>query len=432
MNLREFSPAFQDKRHSNGYLCKDIMSEGKSAPKAMFSRKFWTLNASSVLFMSSFSMIIPELPEYLRMLGGEGLLGYIIGLFTLSAAIARPISGKLTDLNGRIGIMLFGSAITTVTGLLYPFVQSVWMFLALRFVHGLSTGFRPTAATTYLTDIVPANRRGEAMGYLGMAGSVGMAMGPALGSFIKEEFSFDAMFYTSSLLGLLSIALTLRLDESLKTRQKFQWKQLVIKPSELAERSALAPSIIMILDTFSFGVILTVSPDFVKSLGFQYKGLFNTTFVVSSLAMRYFAGQASDKYGRVPVLRIGTVVLVLSLVVLGLAQNKSVLILGGVLYGMSIGINRPTIFAWTTELADPLKIAKALATMLLALEIGIGAGAFISGELYDGDLDRIPLTYYIAAGMAFISLVYLVFVAGKVERRNRLRDLTIPLHGPGQ
>ena len=398
----------------------------------MFSRKFWMLNASSVLFMASFSMIIPELPEYLRLLGGGDLLGYIIGLFTLSAAIARPISGKLTDLNGRIGVMLFGSVITTVIGLLYPFVQSVWMFMAIRFVHGLSTGFRPTATTTYLTDIVPAHRRGEAMGYLGMAGSIGMAMGPAFGSFIKEEFSFDAMFYTSSLLGLLSIALTLGLDESLQVRQKFEWKQLIIKPSELAERSALAPSVIMILDTFSFGVILTVSPDFVNSLGFQYKGLFNTTFVVSSLVMRYFAGQASDKYGRVPVLRIGTVVLVLSLILLGLAQSKAALIVGGILYGMSIGINRPTIFAWTTELADPAKIAKALATMLLALEVGIGAGAFVSGELYNGDLERIPLTYYVAAGIAFLSLLYLIFVAGKVERRNRLREMSIPLHGPGQ
>lgn len=383
----------------------------------MFSPEFWTLNFSSVLFMASFSMIIPELPDFLRAMGGQDYIGYIVGLFTVSAALSRPISGVLTDKSGRIKIMLFGSAITTIAGLLYPFAQTVWLFLSLRFIHGLSTGFRPTASTTYLTDIVPRQRRGEAMGYLGMAGSIGMAMGPVLGSVIREEFSFEMMFYTSTLLGLLSFLLTLRLKETIQKKEKVNTSIRQVKVSDVLERSALPTSIIMVLDTFSFGVILTVAPDFVKSMGFQYKGIFNAVFVLASISMRFFAGHASDRYGRVPLLRAGTVLLVISLLVLGFAGNSTVLIIGAVLYGMSIGINRPTIFAWTTDLANPEKIGKALATMLLALEIGIGAGAFISGEIYDNEIEMIPATFFLAAGIAAISLIYLLFVASKFEQR---------------
>jgi len=384
----------------------------------MFSPEFWTLNWSSVLFMASFSMILPELPDFLRAMGGQDYIGYIVGIFTLSAALSRPISGVLTDKSGRIKIMLFGSAITTIAGLLYPFAQTVWLFLSLRFIHGLSTGFRPTASTTYLTDIVPKQRRGEAMGYLGMAGSIGMAMGPVLGSVIREEFSFEMMFYTSTLLGLLSFLLTLRLKETIPKKEKVNTSIRQVKVSDVLERSALPTSIIMVLDTFSFGVILTVAPDYVKSMGFQYKGIFNAVFVLASISMRFFAGHASDRFGRVPLLRTGTVLLVISLLVLGFAGNSTVLIIGAVLYGMSIGINRPTIFAWTTDLANPEKIGKALATMLLALEIGIGAGAFISGEIYDNDINRIPATFFLAAAIAFVSLIYLLFVAAKFERKN--------------
>jgi len=391
--------------------------EADASKEQMFSRQFWILNLGSIVFMSSFSMIIPELPEYLANMGGEQYIGFIIGLFTISAGFSRPFSGKLTDTVGRVKVMIFGSIITTICGFLYMFTVSIWAFLALRLLHGLSTGFRPTGATTLLTDIVPRSRRGEAMGYLGMAGSTGMAIGPSVGSFIKEEFSFEAMFVVSSLLGVLSIVLTFGLKESLKVREKFKLSHLKVNKHQLVEKSAFPPSVVMMLDTFSFGAILTIAPDFVKSLGFHYKGLFNTTFVVSSIFMRFVAGRASDRYGRIPVLIVGTVFLIISLFTLSMTTSQFGLIAGGILYGVSIGINRPTVFAWTADTANPLKIGMALSTMLLALEIGIGAGAFTSGYLYAGDLGKIPFIFKVSAISAGLSLIYLIFFASKHGRK---------------
>lgn len=358
--------------------------------------------------MASFSMIIPELPEYLANMGGADYIGFIIGLFTVTAGLSRPFSGKLTDTIGRIPVMLFGSLITAICGVLYAFTVSVWAFLLLRLLHGLSTGFRPTGGTTYLTDIVPASRRGEAMGYLGMAGSTGMALGPSLGSFIKEEYSFELMFYISSLLGVISFLLTLRLKETKVNKVKFRPGLLKVKKNEIIEKSAVPSAIVMILDTFSFGVILTLAPDFVKSLGFQYKGLFNTTFVVSSIGMRFIAGRSSDKYGRVPLMIVGTIFLIIAMLTMSWAESKEVLIIGGILYGVSIGINRPTVFAWSTDEAPKEKIGMALSTLLLALEIGIGGGAFVSGFLYGGELERIPAIFQLSSIFAFLSLVYLI------------------------
>ena len=69
--------------------------------------------------------------------------------------------------------------------------------------------------------------------------------------------------------------------------------------------------------------------------------------------------------------------------------------LGALIYGASIGINMPTVFAWTTDLAQPGKIALALGTMLMALEVGIGAGAMYSGVRFQGMVERIPELYYV-------------------------------------
>ncbi len=46
--------------------------------------------------------------------------------------------------------------------------------------------------------------------------------------------------------------------------------------------------------------------------------------------------------------------------------------------------------------------------MLLALEIGIGAGAFISGSMYDGTRDSVHLAFFLAAGISVLALLYLL------------------------
>ena len=74
---------------------------------------------------------------------------------------------------------------------------AVWAFLS-RLLHGMSTGFRPTGTTAFLTDITPLNRRGEALGYLGVAGMPAWP-GPAIGSWLTVEYGYNAMFIVSTL-----------------------------------------------------------------------------------------------------------------------------------------------------------------------------------------------------------------------------------------
>ena len=118
-------------------------------------------------------MLIPELPSYLSNLGGAEYKGLIIALFTLTAGLSRPFSGKLTDTIGRKPVLIIGGIVCVISGLFYPILTSVSGFLFLRLVHGFSTGFSPTAIAAYVSDIIPKNKLGEAMGIQGLCFSTG-------------------------------------------------------------------------------------------------------------------------------------------------------------------------------------------------------------------------------------------------------------------
>jgi MFS family permease len=160
----------------------------QKSPHPIYNLHFGLLCLSSLLFSASFNMLIPELPAYLSSLGGTEYKGLIIALFTLTAGISRPFSGKLTDTIGRVPVMAFGSVVCFVCGLLYPVLGSVAGFLFLRLLHGFSTGFKPTATAAYVADIAPTARWGEALGIHGLCFSTGMAVGPAIGGYITLYF----------------------------------------------------------------------------------------------------------------------------------------------------------------------------------------------------------------------------------------------------
>jgi MFS family permease len=384
--------------------------------------QFWLMCLGSYFFFASFNMIIPELPAYLTSLGGADYKGLIIALFTLTAGLSRPFSGKLTDKVGRIPIMIFGSAICLVAGLLYPVLGTVAGFLLLRLFHGLSTGFKPTATSAYIADIAPSSRRGEAMGILGFFSSIGMASGPVLGSYLALAFSINTMFYASSFLALVSVLVLIGMRETLSTRERFKFKLLKIKREDMLEPRVYASSFVLLLNVFAFGVILTIIPDMSIHLGLTNKGIFFAIFTITSLMVRIFAGQASDRFGRVPLLKIASVIIILSLILLGLSSHLVVFYVAAGLYGIGVGIGTPTAYAWTIDLSDAQHRGRALATMFIALEVGIGAGAVISQWLYHNNPENFSITFMLSAAISTFALIYLFLYSA---RKRKMSDLKV-------
>jgi MFS family permease len=359
-------------------------------------------------------MIVPELPSFLSSLGGGEHKGLIIALFTVTALISRPFSGKLADRIGRKPVIMAGSLVCFVCSMLYPFLTTVFGFLFLRLVHGFSTGFTPTGQTAYISDIIPADRRGEAMGLLGTAGTLGMAGGPALGGWLSSLYSLDVMFFCSSAFAILSSLIILSIKETVTERHPISLRLLKIEKKDLFEPRVLAPCLVMGLCAYAYGNLFTVMPDFGTLMGIQNKGLLFTYFTVASFLIRLVAGRASDRIGRVKVLRISTALMALSMAWVALADTKLMLIIGASLYGLAQGATSPTLLAWAADLSDPEYKGRGVASLYIFMEFGIGIGAFLSGLIYRDKVPMIMVTFFISAALSGIAFLYLLWVRRRV------------------
>jgi MFS family permease len=353
-------------------------------------------------------MIIPELPEFLTKLGGADYKGLIISLFTLTAMISRPFSGKIADRLGRKPVIIFGGLVCLICSLFYPLLTTLYGFFTLRIFHGFSTGFSPTGVSAYVSDVIPAERRGEAMGFIGTAGALGMACGPAIGGGVANQFGLDWMFYLSSFFAFVAIVITLGVRETLKERHPVSFALLKIHKKDLFEPLVIAPCLVMVLAAYAYGAVYTLLPDFGKHVGIHNKGLLFSFLTVASLVVRLIAGKASDIYGRVAVLKITVALIMASMLLIGFADKSWMLILGISLYGLAQGSTSPTLLAWATDLSHEEHKGRGIASLYISMEMGIGLGALISGLVYANSSSNFLICFGVASALSLIAFIYLL------------------------
>lgn len=367
--------------------------------------------------MTSFNLIIPELNDFITRLDGENYKGLIFLLFSVSAAISRPFSGKLTDTIGRKKVMYLGVIFGTMVLLLYPLSLTVLFFLSLRFMHGFSAGFLPTGATAYVTDILPQEKRGVAMGIYGTFMSVGFGFGNYFSNGILNWLGYNGLFAVAAVFCLLAGILISQVDETLSVTQKFQWKLLKVKWNDVLEPSVRPAVIVMLLSTIGTGFVFVTTSDISRYLGIENKGHFFLFYMLSTIVVRLFSGGLSDRIGRRPTMIIGFSFLIFSMVLIAGATEWIQYTVGAIMYGISTGITSPTIMTWMADLCPSNRRGVGSGSLFIALEIGIIIGSAISLLIYDNTFTTIGALFYIGSGMAFLAILYLLWHIWKFESK---------------
>ena len=137
-------------------------------------------------------------------LGVDDSLGvWILTIYTLAYAVSIPIMGKLADARGRKGVYLLCIALFGAGSALCGVAQdmgSFWMLIAARVIQALGGGGIMPVATAEFGTAFPEEKRGMALGVVGMVYGLASILGPTVGSAILELFGqtqWQFIFYVN-------------------------------------------------------------------------------------------------------------------------------------------------------------------------------------------------------------------------------------------
>ncbi len=368
----------------------------------LWTKSYIMLTITALLLFSGFYLLMPTLPIFIKQLGGsESQVGFIIGVFTISAVIFRPIVGGLMDRYGRWVFIISGLLFFAITMYFYDWVTGVIFLVVLRILHGVSWAIGTTSIGTAVTDVIPPSRRGEGMGWYGLAMTLGMALGPIVGIWVVKSFSFHYLFLLCTALALLAfiLALTTKIPAIQSTAKK---------PISFFEKALLPAAIVTFFLTITFGGITTFLPLFAANIQVN-AGTFFLVYAITLTVIRPLAGKISDTRGEGFIIVPALFTLIIALFVLAMTKGLVGLIITAILYGIGFGSAQPALQIAMLRLAPPEKRGVANAIFLTAFDLGIGLGSIILG--FVSQLMGYQMLFMVCAASGFISLlIFVLFV----------------------
>jgi MFS family permease len=385
---------------------RTIEQEGK-----IWTRDFTLICLSNFFIFLGFQMTLPTIPLFVEKLGGnDQLIGVVVGLFTFSALLIRPMAGHALETKGRRFVYLIGLAIFVLSVGSFGIAASLYFLFVLRIVQGVGWGFSTTASGTIATDLIPAKRRGEGMGYYGLFGNIALAIGPSLGLTLVGFLPFSQLFMICASFGLIALILSSRIKFR-KTSpppvmmQKKKW--------DLYEKSALPPSFLMFFITVTFGGIASFLPLYATQKGIQGLQWYFLFYALALMLTRTFAGKIYDKKGHRAVFPMGAILIVIAMVLLAWLPNSLILYIAAIFYGLGFGSVQPALQAWSVQNTSTNRKGMATATFFSFFDLGIGIGAIVFGQIaYWFDYSSI----YICAAFSVAMAILLYYtVIGKTK-----------------
>lgn len=400
--------------------------------------KIWTKHFIIMIIVTfsisiSMNMTNSTLPLYAQNIGGStSSAGLIMGVFTLSALLFRPLFGNLLDSKGRKLVLITGIIMFSLVSSSYTFAYTVGILLILRFLHGIGFSAHSTASGTIVSDIIPAARIAEGIGYYGIANTIATAIGPALGLYLIGHSSYNILFVISFVLGVLGFISALFINYEHKG-QKYADALPYIdrdrlvnaaagnrKKAVIFEKTAIPTSAVLFFIALTYGSILTFLPSYAAFRGIKDIGIFFTVYALALLITRPITGKLADRYGFSTVILPGMALLFLSLVILAFAASLSAFLIAGVLYGLGYGSTQPTLNAIMVKLCPVERRGAANATFFSTMDIGIGLGAVMWGVVSQkAGFSCVYLASAVCVMLAFIGYVFTL--RNQLIERNSIR-----------
>ncbi len=370
---------------------------------------FVLITIAALGYFTALGMHLPVLPRYVEdELGGSGTaVGIAVGAFAVSAALVRPLVGRLGDQLGRRPLAVVGAGLAAISMAGYGLVESLPVLVGFRLLTGLGEAAFFVGAATAVQDLSPDDRRGEAASFFSTSIYGGLAIGPFLGEVLYRNGGAGRVWMVSAALAAVGAALALlipahlgRIDPTASTPPT----AALAPRRRFLHPAAVMPGTILLLGLMGFAAFSSFLAIHLDDLGIDDAGPYFLLYGASVLVVRVFGARIPDRLGAVRTATGSLVSIAAGVSVIAVVDAPAAIAAGTLVFSIGMSLLFPALFGLTVNRAPASERSHAVGTFSLFFDLSQGVGAPALGIVVDVvGTDR--SAFVAAAVIALVGLV---------------------------
>jgi MFS family permease len=353
-------------------------------------RKLWVLLLNAFVDMLGYAMVFPLLPLYAKRLDATPtVIGLMVASFSVAQVASSPLWGRFSDRLGRRPALLISLSGSCLAFLVFAFADSIAMLFLCRIVQGASGG-TTGVMQAYVGDSVEPQERAKALGWLSAATNTGVMIGPVIGSAVWILGPQAPGLLAASLCLVNLVCAWKLLPESkspaahseTKTERRSiastVWETVRHPGKEASELIWIYAVAMTAFSSMTAVLALFLNVRFgLDELHIGY--VFPLLGAVSVIMRAGILGRLVSRFGEVPLMRVGALLLSLGLVAYPLPRSLSYFIPVMLLVPIGTALLFPATSALLSQRCDRAELGQ-----VLGVQQAFGGIARIFGPIWAG------------------------------------------------
>jgi MFS family permease len=355
--------------------------ERMTEKRPIWTKSFINISISTFFIFAVFYALLTFIPIYVMSnMGGTATQGGLaVSVFLVSAIFMRFFAGLILERYGKRKTLIFSVLMFAVSTVLYVFIGNFTALLLLRFFHGIWFSLVTTVAGAIAADIVPPERRGEGLGYYGIAMNLAVVAGPFIALTLQPYMAAQNIFIVFAVIMAIGFLCALSVKvEGLRAEKGDKKRKLVF--SDFVEKKAMPIGSVAFCISFAYASIISFISVYAEVLGLiKTASFFFIVYAVAMLLVRPFSGRIFDSIGPNIVIIPSCIVFAIGLFSLSQTESPWMLLFSGALVGIGYGTLLPSFQTLAIQATDKHRSGHATGTFFALYDSGIAIGSVSLG-----------------------------------------------------
>ncbi|WP_396128314.1 MFS transporter [Exiguobacterium mexicanum] len=342
--------------------------------------------------VAGFGIIIPIIPDYLKMIGEGGTAaGLMISVFAGAQLLMSPIAGKWADVYGRRLMIILGLIGFTVSMGVFYLSDNLTVLLISRAIGGVGAALLIPAIFAYVADITTLKQRAKGNSYISAAMSLGIVIGPGIGGFFAE-FGLKAPLLLSAIVSFVAVISSIILLKEPEREPYVQTNESESLPRQLVSSTRKPYFFVLVINlVMAFGLMayesvlgLFVSETF-SATPQQIAVMITGTGIVSVIVQLFAVDRLVSLFGEIKVVLIFIMLAALGFLFSLFAGSYAIFFAVTLIIFLSTSILRPVLNTLVSKMADKEQ-GFAMGMNNAYMSIGNIVGPTLAGIAFDIDM----------------------------------------------